>query len=95
MTYIGRVDIWFSAFLSAATLVSAFFVINTAYQTRQMYSSLQELRVERDQLTIEWGRLMLERGALSSDMRIDSLARQKMTLRPPTQKQIFLMKRSR
>ena len=43
MTYIGRVDIWFSAFLSAATLVSAFFVINTAYQTRQMYSKIENV----------------------------------------------------
>ena len=93
MNIIYRVDIWLGILLTFAILATSFFVIETAYQTRQMYSELQKLRVERNQMTIEWGRLMLERGAISADMRLDTLARQEMILRSPSNQQVILMER--
>ena len=74
-------------------LVTSIYVIETAYQTRQMYSALQELRAERNRLTIEWGRLMLERGAVSADMRIDAMARDHLSLSSPTRDNVMMMER--
>jgi len=75
MQWFHRSDLWLSILLAGGILVTSITMIETAYQTRQLYSALQDLRAERDRLTIEWGRLMLERGAVSADMRIDAMAR--------------------
>ena len=93
MQWFHRSDIWLSILLAISVLVTSIYVIETAYQTRQMYSALQELRAERNRLTIEWGRLMLERGAVSADMRIDSMARDHLSLGSPARDQIMMMER--
>jgi len=74
-------------------VITSVYIVETAYQTRQLYSLLQELRSERDRLTIEWGRLMLERGAVSADMRIDAIARSSLSLGPPNSADLMLMER--
>ena len=93
MQWFHRSDIWLSILLGISVLVTSIYVIETAYQTRQMYSALQELRAERDRLTIEWGRLMLERGAVSADMRIDAMARDHLSLSPPGRDNVIMMER--
>ena len=93
MQWFHRSDIWLSILLGISVLVTSIYVIETAYQTRQMYSALQELRAERNRLTIEWGRLMLERGAVSADMRIDAMARDHLSLSPPGRDNVIMMER--
>ena len=93
MQWFHRSDIWLSILLGISVLVTSISVIETAYQTRQMYSALQELRAERNRLTIEWGRLMLERGAVSADMRIDAMARDHLSLSPPGRDNVIMMER--
>jgi cell division protein FtsL len=88
-----RPAFWLGLMLVLATLITALFTVYTAYQTRQLYSALQETRAERDRLTIEWGRLLLERGAVSADMRIDAMARHQMALQPPEKERVVLMER--
>lgn len=74
---------WLGSLLVLALMTSSFLVIKTAYQTRQLYSGLQDARATRDALTIEWGRLLLERGAVGSDTRLDALARTTLGLKTP------------
>ena len=93
MQWFHRSDIWLSVLLAISVLVTSIYVIETAYQTRQMYSALQELRAERNRLTIEWGRLMLERGAVSADMRIDAMARDHLSLSSPASDNVIMMER--
>ena len=93
MQWFHRSDIWLSILLAISVLVTSIYVIETAYQTRQMYSALQELRAERSRLTIEWGRLMLERGAVSADMRIDAMARDHLLLSSPARDNVMMMER--
>ncbi len=94
MQWFHRSDIWLSVLLVFSILITSMFMIDSAYQTRQMYSKLQELRAERDRLMIEWGRLMLERGAVSADMRIDSIARHSLSLGAVGVDAMILMERS-
>ncbi len=93
MVWLTRPSFWIGVILSVASLVSALFVVKTAYQTRQLYSALQETRAERDRLSIEWGRLLLERGALAADLRIDAMARTNLEMTPPSPEQTRLMER--
>ena len=93
MRWFHRSDIWLSILLAISILVTSISVIETAYQTRQMYSALQELRAERNRLKIEWGRLMLERGAVSADMRIDAMARDRLSLSSPARDNVMMMER--
>lgn len=93
MQWFHRSDIWLSILLGISVVITSVYIVETAYQTRQFYSLLQELRSERDRLTIEWGRLMLERGAVSADMRIDAIARSSLSLGPPHSADLMLMER--
>ena len=93
MQWFHRSDIWLSILLAISVFMTSIYVIETAYQTRQMYSALQELRAERNRLMIEWGRLMLERGAVSADMRIDAMARDHLSLSPPGRDNVIMMER--
>tara|TARA_B100000900_G_C20304318_1_gene603497 strand:- start:408 stop:695 length:288 start_codon:yes stop_codon:yes gene_type:complete len=95
MQWFHRSDIWLSLLLTVSILITSVFIIDSAYQTRQMYSELQELRSERDRLMIEWGRLMLERAAVSADMRIDGMARHSLSLGAASADRMVLMERSR
>ena len=91
MQYFHRSDLWLAILLVVGILTTSLFAIESAYETRQLYSSLQELRAGRDRLTIEWGRLLLERGAVSADMRIDSMARSSMSLSSPKRNDMMFM----
>jgi cell division protein FtsL len=93
MQWFHRSDLWLSILLAGGILVTSITVIETAYQTRQLYSALQDLRAERDRLTIEWGRLMLERSAVSADMRIDAMARSSLSLSAPPMNDVMLLER--
>ena len=95
MQWFHRSDVWLSVLLGVSILITSVFIIDSAYQTRQMYSELQELRAQRDRLMIEWGRLMLERGAVSADMRIDTLARHSLSLGAAGVDDLVFMERSR
>lgn len=93
MVWLLRPSFWIGTILATACLVSSLFVIKTAYQTRQLYSALQETHAERSRLRIEWSRLLLERGALSADLRIDAMARAELQMMPPDGAQIRLVER--
>ena len=88
-----RSNLWLATLLVAGVLTTSLFAIQSAYETRQLYSSLQELRAGRDRLTIEWRRLLLERGAVSADMRIDTLARYSMSMNSPKRDDMMFMER--
>ena len=84
---------WLGSLLVLVLMASSFLVIKKAYQTRQVYSGLQGERATRDALTIEWGRLLLERGAVGSDTRLDALARTSLGLKSPDLNQTIVMER--
>ena len=48
MQWFHRPDVWLSVLLGVSIPITSVFIIDSAYQTRQMYSELQELRAQRD-----------------------------------------------
>ncbi len=71
------------ALLGALTFVTALQLVATRYENRLLVVSLQELKVQRDDLEREWGQLLLEQGTWNTHSRIEELARAKLNMMVP------------
>lgn len=80
-----------SALLVLLVLASALSVVGLRHQSRQSFAELQSLRAERDQLNIEWGRLLLEQGAWSQHQRVEKIARSRLAMRLPDASRVVVI----
>ncbi len=69
--------------LAGAAVSTAVGVIYVKYLTRSEFGVLQQVRAERDALDVEWGRLQIEEAALTSHIRIEDNARNKLDMYMP------------
>jgi len=69
--------------LAAAVVISAVWVIKTKHQARQLFIELEALNRERDRLQVDWGRLQLEESTWGTHSRVETLARERLSLDPP------------
>ena len=74
--------------LVALIMVSALSVITLRQQSRTAFARLQTLERQRDNLDIEWGRLLLEQGAWSQHQRVEIIARTRLGMQVPDANQI-------
>lgn len=87
-----RGQVLWAVFLLTAVIVSGVGVVYAKYLSRTLFVELQQVRAERDQADMEWGRLQLElatRGALGRVMRI---ADERLQMRVPEAEQIVVVK---
>jgi len=78
--------------LVAMVIISALSLVYSRHQNRQLFSTLHQLRAERDALDIEWGRLLLEEGAWSQHQRVENTARQRLGMDLPPAERIVLVR---
>jgi cell division protein FtsL len=64
--------------LALAVIASAFALIATSHEQRQLYAQQEQLTKQRDQLDIEWRQLRLEQRVLAEHSRLESQAREKL-----------------
>ena len=83
-----------SSILLIALLISSLVAVETAFRTRQVYSQLQNLYAERNNLVVEWGRLLLEKATVASDARLDRIAQDKLLMKIPSSTDTLLIERS-
>lgn len=69
--------------LALGVIATAVGVIEVKYLTRTEFGTLQQVRAERDELDVEWGRLQIEEAALTSHTRIEGNARSKLDMYLP------------
>ena len=74
--------------LMMTVMAVSLLVIGLRHQNRMMFVELQSLQKTRDDLNIEWGKLLLEEGAWSQQRRVESSARTRMSMNLPTAEQI-------
>ena len=74
--------------LMGTVLLSAVGVVYTQQRVRGFYSQLQGLEKEGEALQEERSRLLLEQGAWSRDARVEKIAREKLGMVLPEQKEI-------
>lgn len=78
--------------LLVAVVASAIAVVQSTHLTRQAHSELRELERQRDQLQVEWSRLLLERGTLASHDRIKELAVNRLQMGTPDAANLLVVK---
>ncbi|WP_341502921.1 cell division protein FtsL [Gallaecimonas sp. GXIMD4217] len=66
--------------LFLAVVISAFAVVYLAHHNRLQTAERERLRVEREQLDVEWRNLNLEEGALAEHSRVEELARKQLNM---------------
>lgn len=79
------------ALLIAAVLLSALGVIDARHENRRLFTQLQQLRQQRDQLNIEWGQLLLEQSTWSTHARIEQMATQQLDMQLPAHPKIVVV----
>ncbi len=73
-------------------LVAAISVVYTKHINRQNFSELQKIEFERDEMNFEWWQLQLERSTFAAGSVIDLMAREKLGMNHPENKEVILIK---
>ena len=81
------VTLLFSLLLSSAILL-----IYSKHQSRKLFVQLQQLKVEVDALNTEWSQLQLEQSAWSGHGRIESIARERLSMVMPESDGVVFVK---
>jgi cell division protein FtsL len=77
--------------LGLLVLSSALGVVYTKYLNRNLHIQLEALQDSRDNLHVEWTQLLLEQGTLASDLRVEKIAREKLGMIVPSNKEIVVI----
>ena len=65
-------------------IILAVMIVANRHQARQLFSELQQLQKERDQLNANWSRLMLEQSTQLNQVRVEDQAKNVLGMRKPT-----------
>ncbi|RGE45911.1 cell division protein FtsL [Comamonas testosteroni] len=68
--------------LLLAVMMSAIFLVNTQYQSRKLFTELDRAETEARRLATDQQRLQVEKRAQATPQRIETLAREKLQMRP-------------
>ncbi len=69
--------------LALATIVSALAVVRTKHENRALVNDLENLRVERERIDMEWAQLQLEEATLAHNARVERIAREQLNMVEP------------
>ncbi|MFT5116544.1 MAG: cell division protein FtsL [Kiritimatiellia bacterium] len=89
--HIHRQQILWAMLLWLLAIVSALSIIYSAHDTRNKFSELEVLRIQQDELQIEWGKYLLEESAWASYGRIEKVATEKLIMQVPTIGQVVMV----
>jgi cell division protein FtsL len=78
--------------LLAVLVVTSLGVVYAKHQSRKLFVNLQALQDERDQLNIEWGRLLLEQSTWATPTRVEAMARQRLGMRVPSSDKLVIVR---
>ena len=76
----------FLLFLALASLISAMSIIYVTHVTREYHAAYQHNIALQEQLHVERGQLLLERGAWMMQARVEQIAEEKLGMIVPTGK---------
>ena len=81
---------WISL-LALAVVVTAIACVYARHESRKQFTHLQSLIADRDNLEVEWGKLKIEQSTWSTHGRVEQLAREKMQMLNPVQKDVTVV----
>jgi len=68
-------------------------VVYTQHLSRSLVVQLQEQKLQRDELNIEWSRLLLERSTWATHARVERLAREQLGMHSPSFAEMEVVRR--
>ena len=71
-----------NAVLLALVLASALYLVHSQYEARSLFVELEAARREAHRLEVEHDRLLVERRAQATPLRVEQMARQQLQMRP-------------
>ncbi|MBT8442708.1 MAG: cell division protein FtsL [Gammaproteobacteria bacterium] len=77
--------------LAVAVMASAIASVYAKHESRQLFTELQSLSTERDEMEVEWGKLQIEQSTWSTYGRVEQLAREQMDMRVPPPEEVSLL----
>lgn len=78
--------------LVAAVLVSGMAVIFVKYESRKLFTEIERLRVQRDELAVDWGRLQIELATWAEQGRIKDSAVVQLKMQVPQVTDMLVIK---
>ena len=72
-------------------LSSGLGVVKTTHENRYMFNRLQELKSEANDISVEWGQLLIEQSTFSVEGRIEQKATEQLGMRVPDVSQIVMV----
>jgi cell division protein FtsL len=88
----SRWMLWTAIFLAVAVMASGIGVVYTKYLSRKTFAQLQAINSECVQAETRWMRLQLEESTLTSYLRVESQARNKLGLHIPLVEEIQILR---
>ncbi|MEW6132771.1 MAG: cell division protein FtsL [Pseudomonadota bacterium] len=77
--------------LALVLLACALAVVNAQHRARTLFIELEALKREARDLEVEWGKLQLEQGTLTSHARVEALAKTRLGLVTPPLDKVWLL----
>lgn len=77
--------------LAAVLMGCALAVVNAQHRARTLFIELESLKREARDLEVEWGKLQLEQGTLTSHARVETLAKNQLGLTSPPLDKVWLL----
>ncbi|WP_347881829.1 cell division protein FtsL [Mitsuaria sp. GD03876] len=75
---IGRLNL----LLILAVLVSGIYMVRSAYESRRLFTELDRAQTEGRRLEADYQRLMADRQAQATNLRVEQVARERLKMRP-------------
>lgn len=88
----SRGQVFWLSCLIAAVVLSGMAVVYAKFLSRSLFVELQQLRVTRDQVDLEWGRLQLELATQGALGRVMDIANSRLQMQVPEAEQIVVVK---
>ncbi len=79
--------------LTPVLIGTALGVVYTQHLSRSLVVQLQEQNQRRDELNIEWSRLLLERSTWATHARVERLAREQLGMHTPSFAEMEVVRR--
>lgn len=77
--------------LMAVLMLCALAVVNAQHRARTLFIEMEALKKEARDLEVEWGKLQLEQGTLTSHARVETLAKTQLGLISPPLDKVWLL----
>ena len=78
--------------LLVVTVTLSISAVHMRHESRTLFAELQAQQAERDALIVEWGKLLLEEGAWSQHLRVEAMARNRLSMKMPDAERIHVVR---